>query len=56
MAMGGEIVNRASSNVRARVDSVTKNLPDDFRSRGAVGAVLGLAERFARNNRALIRR
>lgn len=49
-----DVMNRLQ--YKARLDSVTKTAVDDFRSQGAVRMLLGLGERFGRNNRALIGR
>jgi len=47
----GEMGLRLRLQYRARVDSVTRELLDDLRERGVVGAAVGLATRFAANNR-----
>jgi hypothetical protein len=52
----GDITGRLSTNVRDRVDSVTKTMPEDFRSTSAVETLFRLGQRFGRNNRALIGR
>jgi len=52
----GDYVGRLQTNVRARIDSVTKSAVDEFRNDGAVAMLLGLGERFGKNNRALIGR
>ena len=38
-----------------RIDSVTHQLPTDFRNMGVVPTVMALATRFGANNRSLIR-
>jgi hypothetical protein len=40
---------------KARIDSVTHQLPTDFRNMGIVPTLIALATRFGANNRALIR-
>jgi len=52
----GDVVGRLQTNVRDRIDSVTKSAVDDFRSRGVVPMLIGLGDRFGKNNRALIGR
>ena len=52
----GDVVGRIQSNARDRIDSVTKNAVDDFRTRGVVPMLIGLGDRFGKNNRALIGR
>ena len=39
---------------KSRLDSVTKTLPQEFRSSGAVTALIGLGTRFGANNRRLL--
>ncbi len=40
---------------KQRIDSVTHQLPSDFRNMGVVPTVIALATRFGANNRALVR-
>jgi len=40
---------------KERIESVTHGLVSDFREKSAIDAVIGLAQRFGRNNRALVR-
>jgi len=51
-----EVVGRVTDNARLRIDSVTKTAVEDFRTKGVVDMVIGLGQRFGRNNRALIGR
>jgi hypothetical protein len=39
---------------KERIASVTKDLPSDLRNSGVVPALIGLASRFGKNNRALV--
>ena len=41
---------------KQRIDSVTKQAVDDFRTKGVVDTLIGLGQRFGRNNRSLIGR
>lgn len=40
---------------RQRIESVTHQLPTDFRNMGVVPTVIALATRFGSNNRSLVR-
>lgn len=51
-----DYMGRARTNLQMRLDSVTKQLPEDFRKQGLVPAIVNLGTRFGRLNRELIGR
>lgn len=49
-----DVMNRLA--YKDRIDSVTKTAVDDFRTKGVVDTLIGLGQRFGRNNRRVIGR